>query len=269
MNLSIFLVIAWLGLLLFPAMGQLPSLEEKSYIGKFMAYERRDFSFVVKVDGKMHLWPNLGRNKSVAFFKSIHILAEVTQESHGKTQSRQIIPVTLSSQHGPTREPTKTRFTGKVTGDAEFEVMIEYQGDQVMVGGRLLHQGKLMEPRFQIRVKFGDLYRFQSDKELEREAKRDRLEYVRWDDKKGKVGVIENIDLSSDAVTGQGLKRVEVDLPPYEGRAFVFETQGAGKLVLENPRRMASPAKDGFSVLWQGDAKNDPNGEARMVITVK
>lgn len=258
-----------MGLMVFPACGQLATLEGKSMIGKFVSYQRRDFDFSVKVDGKMVLWPNESRSKGVSFYKTINIAAEVTQMAQGKVQTRQIIPMTLTSSDAPTQEPTKTKFTGKVTGDAEFEVVVEYEGDQLAIGGRLLDKGKLADPTFQIRVKFGDLYRFKSEKELKSEAKRDRLELVRWDDKKHKVGVLENIDLSSDAVTGKGLKRVDVDLPPYEGRAFLFATKGEGKLLLENPRRMASAAKDGFSVIWQGDVAKDPNGEGRMVITVK
>lgn len=269
MNLSKLLAVSLASLMISSALGQLATLNEKSFIGKFAVHERRDFDFIVKVDGKMHLWPHEGRKKSVSFYKSIHITAEVTQMVQGKIQTRQIIPATLSSSDSPSREPTKTKFTGKVTGEAEFEIVIEYVGDQVAIGGRLLNKGKLTDPSFQIRVKFGDLYRFQSEKELERSAKRDRLEFVRLDDKKLKVGVLENIDLAGAAVTGEGLKRIVVDLPPYEGRAFEFEAQGAGKLLLENPRRMASPVKDGFSVIWQGDATKDPEGKARMLVTIK
>jgi len=269
MNLSKLVVMSLAVVMILPAWGQLATLHEKSMIGQFASYRRRDFHFCVKVDGKMVLWPHESRREGVSFYKTINVSAEVTQEANGKVQSRQIMPVTLRSSDAPTTEPTKTKFSGKVTGDAEFEVMLEYVGDQISIGGRLLHPGKLVDPTFQIRVKFGDLYRFQSDDDLKREAKRDRIEVVRIDDKKAKVGVLENMDLSADAVTGIGLKRVEVDLPPYEGRAFVFETKGEGKMVLENPRRMASPAKDGFSVIWRGDASKDSEGVGRMVITVK
>lgn len=257
------------GLLLGPVSAQLSSMNEQPWIGHFVGYERRDFTFCVKDDAKMVLWPNRGRKDSVAFYKTIQITAEVTQVANGKVQTRSVVPVTLSSQNEPTQEPTSIKFSGKVTGDAQFEVMLEFEDDQVFLGGRLLHQGRLSNPRFQIRVKFGDLYRFFSDKELERQAKRDRIEFVRLDGKKEKVGVLENVDLGGDDMTGIGLKSVEIDLPPYEGRSFLFETKGAGKILLENPRRMASPAKDGFSILWQADPDKDPQAEGRLSIAVK
>jgi len=270
MKLSKFLHCGIAILSMLPAVAQLPALQEKPWLGHFVGYERRDFTCGIKEDGKMVIEAKNSKGSFMGFQKTITITPEIVETVGGKAVVKQIIPDSLTSADKPTDKPEKTTFRGKVTGDAEFEMVAEFDGNEVKVGGRMLSPGTLTNPlHFQIRVRFGDVYRNVADDKLKDAAKKDRIEYVRLDKKKGKVGSMESIDLASADISGKGLSAVAVELSCYDERKFEYLLQGDGQLLLENPRGLASLPKDGFCILWRGDAQKDKDGKGRLVMEVK
>ena len=270
MKLSKFLHCGLAILSILPALAQLPALQEKPWLGHFVGYERRDFTCGIKEDGKMVLEAKNAKGSVLGFQKSLTISAEIVETVSGKQIVKQVIPESLTSADKPTEDPQKITFRGKVTGDAEFEMVAEFDGDNVFVGGRMLNAGTLTNPlHFQIRVRFGDIYRNVVEEKLEDDAKKDRIEFVRLDKKKGKCGVLESIDLAAADITGAGLSAVSVELSCYDERKFEYLLQGDGQLLLENPRGIASLPKDGFSILWRGDTQKDKDGKGRLHMKIK
>jgi hypothetical protein len=255
---------------LTPALAQLPALQEKPWLGHFVGYQQRGFQFGVKDDGKMVFEAKNRKGSFMGFDKAVNISAEVVEMVGGKPVVKQIIPTSLTSPDQASDKPKKTSFRGKVTGDAEFEVNLEFDGESVFLGGRILGNGTLTNPlHFQIRVRHTDVYaKMQADR-ISNEAKKDRLDYVRLDKKKGKAELLEAIDLAGDQVSAKGLAELTVEIKCYEDRAFEYTPVGDGLLTVENARGQAAPPRDGFSVLWKPDPAKDKDGKGRLKMSFK
>ncbi|MFM2170003.1 MAG: hypothetical protein RI957_232 [Verrucomicrobiota bacterium] len=270
MNLSKPLFVGLFVFSMHPVMAQLPALQEKPWLGHFVGYEQRGFQFGVKEDGKMVFEAKNRKGSFMGFDKAVNISAEVVEMVAGKPVVKQIIAESLVSPDKATDKPKKTSFRGKVTGDAEFEMVLEFDGDTILMGGRLLGNGTLTNPlHFQIRVRHADVYgKTQADR-VPTEAKKDRLEFTRLDKKKGKAELLEAIDLGSEAISGKGLSEVAVELKCYEDRKFEYSPVGDGLLVMESPRGQAAAPRDGFSVIWRPDATKDKDGKGRLKFVFK
>lgn len=256
--------------LMSPAFSQLPALQEKPWLGYFVGYQQRGFQFGVKADGKMVFEAKNKKGSFMGFDKAVNITAEVVETVGGKAVVKQVIPESLTTADKATDKPKKATFRGKVTGDAEFEVVVEFDGDKILMGGRLLSNGSLTNPlHFQIRVRHADVYaKMQADRIAE-EAKKDEVKFVRLDKKKGKVELLEAIDFASEDVTGKGLAELSAEIKGYEGRVFEYAPLGDGLLTVENARGQAAPPRDGFSVLWRPDAAKDKEGKGRLQMIFK
>ena len=270
MNLSKTLFAGWLLMSINPVMAQLPALQEKPWLGHFVGYEQRGFQFGIKEDGKMVFEAKNRKGTFMGFDKAVNISAEVVEMVGGKPVVKQIIPASLVTTDKATDKPKKVTFRGKVTGDAEFETVIEFDSNTILLGGRLLGNGTLTNPlHFQIRVRHADVYgKMQADR-VPDEAKKDRVEFIRLDKKKGKAEILEPIDLGSDDVSGKGLAEVGVELKCYEDRKFEYSPLGDGMLTMESPRGQAAAPRDGFSVIWRPDAVKDKDGKGRLRFVFK
>jgi len=253
-----------------PVMAQLPTLLEKPWLGHFLGYQQRGFQFGVKEDGKMVFEAKNDKGTFMGFVRSVNINPEVVEMVGGKPIIKQIIPESLVSVDKPTDKPTKITYRGKVTGDAEFEVFLEFDGATIFMGGRLLSSGTLTNPlQFQIRARHYDVYDKMQDARVLTEAKKDRLDYVRTDKKKGKAEWLEPINLGSDEVSGKGLTQLMVEIKCYEDRKFEYSLMGDGLLIMESLRGQAAPPREGFSVIWRADAVKDKLGKGRLKFVFK
>jgi hypothetical protein len=257
-------------LLLVPAWGQLPSLNEKPWLGHFAGYERRDFQIGVTAAGQIELQIKKDNGGVLGVGRVIYIRPEICEMSNGRLVVKQPVIESLSSPDQPTVQPKKTTFRGKVTGNAEFEITLEFDDDEIHVGGRLLNKGELTNPvHFQIRVRYGDVYRYTSAEKLENESSRDRIETLDLDKKKGKIKFFDSIDLASEKINGKGLSAVEIEMKGLNNVKFQYEAQGASAMRLENNDGLASAPLNGFSVIWRADETKDTDHKARLYLQLK
>ena len=215
MSLSKLLLAPCLIVLSLPSVAQLPSLPDKPWLGYFVGYERRDFRFGVKEDAEMSLECMNSRGTAMGFNKAIYFAVEVVESYPDRQSVKRIIPESLTSADKPTEDPEKITFKGKVTGDAEFECVIEFDGDQIKFGGRILNNGTLKNPlSFRISSRFQDAYKYTADDKVEAESKKDRIEFITLDKKRDKIGVFESVKLSADEFTGKGLSNLRIEMKP-------------------------------------------------------
>jgi hypothetical protein len=270
MSLSKLLLVGLSSLLLLPCPAQLPMLTEKPWLGYFAGHERRGFTFGISASGRIELQAKRDNGGVMGVGRVIYIDPEVIEVVEGRDVFKKVIPESLTTTDKPTATPQKVSFRAKVTGNAEYEVTCEIDGDDVYVQGRLLDAGELKNPlRFEIRVRYGDVYRYTPAEKLEDETERDRIDTLGLDRKKGKIKVFEKVDLGSEAINGKGLSSVEVELKGLNYRKFSHEAQGASSLRLENAKGIADAPLQGFCVIWRVDKEKDPEHKARLYIRVK
>ena len=255
---------------------QLPSLNEQPWLGYFAAFSNSKYGFGVTSHGKMDITPMISRGKPVSRMLAVNMEIVVEELAPGgKIYTKKIRPETLSSAQPTTDKLQKTTITGKVTGDASFEVTFEQQRDVILIGGRLLDPGTLTKNplRFSIRCTFPDPYYSakkndpKTAKTFEKTIAADRLQLTLADKKRKKLKFDEQIGDSKPEINDPGIIEAEVEISSYKGRKFILAAAPETPLKIWNNK--TRPLHEGFSFVWAPDPAKDPDGKARMSIEVK
>lgn len=263
------LVSALLLALQLSASAQLPTLSEKPWLGHFVGYECREYRFGIKETGVMGLEVFSSKGAAMGFDKTVIIAVEVVENNGTAKTIRRPLSDSFTTSDPASDEPEKVTLKGKVGGNAEFELVIEFDKEQMKFGARITNPGTLKNPTLQIRSRFQKVYHRTPEDKLEEMTEKDRIDIVTLDKKREKIKAFEPIDLASEKVSGKGLSNLRVEMKAYEGKRFEYAIEGPGRIVLGNPGDVATAPMHGFSVIWQADAAKDPEGKARFVMQVK
>lgn len=258
------------------ALAELPSMNERPWLGYFLGTKNRDFSFGLTAQGGGMITPIGKGDKELSTQLRVQV-AFVIEEvlPDGRAISKNILPETLESKDPATAKPGKVTFHGKVTGDASFEAFVEVERGTIAVGGRVLDPGTLTKNplRFSVRAIFPEAYR--SAKKTEKDAakafakklKDDRYAVLWTDGKRAKFNGADPIEADPKKVNGLGIAGLEVAVAAYQGKVFVFSASEQSKMALWTSK--AQPFNEGFSINWYPDPAKDPEAKARFKFTIK
>jgi hypothetical protein len=257
------------------ATAQLPSLNEKPWLGYFAAFEGKKFEFGVMSVGKIILTPMGDKGTAVSHALAIPIeigIEEVLPD--GKVTMKQLKAETLSSAESATDQLVKTVIKGKVTGDAAFEATIEQNRGVISMGGRVVDPGTLKNPlRFAIRVKFPTAYKYDNPKDkkeekaFEKKIEDDRIDMKWTDGTRKKQGFNVALEAASKELNGPGIAAAEIEIAAYKGKKFLFIASENSAMTLWNSK--VEPLHEGFTINWRPDAEKDKEGKARLSFEVK
>lgn len=272
---GILATLVFAGSSILPVSAQLPSLDKQPWIGYFAAFSNKRFQFGIAADGKIKLVPIGDKGLPVAHTMEIPIEIAIAETApDGKTTLKKIKPETLTSKETPTAKLGKVTITGKVTGDASFEVTFEQQRDVISIGGRVLDPGTLKNPlQFSIRVKFPDLYSKvektgkKEEKIFEKMIAGDRVDLKYTDEKRKKLKIDEKISADSKEINGPGIAEAKIEISSYKGRKFEFSTTSNATLKFWNG--LTAPLYEGFFMVWTPDPAKNVDGKARLSFEVK
>lgn len=249
--------------------GILPQLDEKPWTGHFAGYQKRMFRSWVDRNGVCFICPPDGRGGYVFNRAGIRIEPVVEEmKADGAASFRKRLDDGWEALTPAAAPAGKVVYRGTVTGGAKFEVSLEYDGNRIWAGGRLLDTGKLKDPRFTMRMIFPNAYYHERDPEkLGMKARRDRIDFVRVDGKKIRMDVLENVDVSAPEFAGPGARQVRVDLAGYKGARFDLEAAGGSRFGMSNAGGEALVR--GFTLDWRADEGADPEGAPRFSVLVR
>lgn len=264
-----FLITSLLCALQFNAHAQLPTLPEKPWLGHFVGHECRDYRFGIKETGVMGIEVFSSKGAAMGFDKTVIFAVEIVENDGATKTIRRPLSDSFTSANPATNKPEKVTLKGKVGGNAEFELVIEFDDEQMKFGARITNPGTLKNPTLQIRSRFQKIYHRTPEDKLEELTKKDRIDIVTIDKKREKLSAFDPVDLASEKISGKGLSNLRVEMKAYEGKRFEYAIEGPGRIVLGNPGDVATAPMHGFSVIWQADAAKDPEGKARFVMDMK
>ncbi len=255
---------------LFPLRAEeLPQLNVQPWIGSYAGYERRSFQFLVGNDGEGLLTPMGDKGALMSGrigIKLQPLIEEVLPDERviGKQATKDgweaVTPATIN--------PEKLTFRGTVSGGARFEVNLEFDGDEISVGGKLLEKGDLTDPRFVMRVIVPDVYYFENlIEKREEKAKKDRVDLLWTDGKKLKLDLVTPLDAETKEFNGPGIRQARIDIAGYKDNRFELEAGENAVFDLWNRGEVA--LIEGFTLGWKPDAAKDPAGKARMILKVR
>jgi hypothetical protein len=261
---------------ILPASAELPSMNEKDWLGYFVGLKTRSYMFGITPNGRASIKVLNEKGDPVAQKLTIQVDFKIEETMpDGKVIGRLMKPESLESAQAATNKPKDVVFKGLATGDIGFEVFVTEERGGIALGGRLLEPGALKNPsRFCISVKVPNAYpdvKVDEDKKakkaFEDKVKGDRVQISRMDGKREKLSMMEPVAANSPEVTGPGLSGVQIDASSYKDRKIQFSASPNSSIALSNPSKQ--PLGDGFDLVWKADPAKDPEGKARLQIEVK
>ncbi|NWK54267.1 hypothetical protein HW115_01485 [Verrucomicrobiaceae bacterium N1E253] len=259
------------------AQTRLPSMVEAPWGGYFSAYERRQFHFGVNDEAQSVLYLIGKDRKRVGETRRLRIYAEVLVETEDgkRTVKRLKNDEGYHSKLKPGLEHKEVTFSATSVGEAKVEMHIQYDGNRVIMDGKILDRGGLKEGTLSFQYKimvpamYTDTYKSSSKKEKAR-MKRDRVRFLRArDGKKVTLKSYEAVDLGAPELAKGGVKQLIVSMDGQEGRDFVFECENDSQAFEFLNKEPGKKGKlwQGYTVIWKrpmGDDQTSP-----MVIEIK
>ncbi len=236
----------------------------------FAGYKMKGADVGFDTDGKVDIIP-LGKNRermTTNYF--IPLKYEIRDVSaDGKVTVKKIDVDSLTSESKPTAKPDKILVKGKTEeGDTTFELYYEVARGNVLVGGRIVEKGALVNPKFAITIVMPKVYEKAPDDEkaFKKRIADDFLQVKLLDGKKAKVEADEEFDITSAEFTGAGLSQVEFMIDEIGAREFALTASPGSKITAAN--KAASPFYNGLNFTWEADPTADAS-KARLAIGVK
>lgn len=127
---------------------QLPQLGEKPWLGHFIGIKEKKFQFGITSKGDAVLHPLKRDGTMVALFNPIKVNYEILETMpDGKVVSQQVKVDSLASAQPPVEDPKlPVTFTGKVTGDAAFEMTVAPERGGFSLSGKVTDKGSVTNP---------------------------------------------------------------------------------------------------------------------------
>ena len=265
-------VLFLLPVLLNPVLGgRLPELDKKPWVGWYAASESRKFSFGVKFNGEGALIPMDGRDEMASVRKWIEFIPVVEEVlPGGKVVTKKTLDTGWEPITPSTTDAEQISYRGTTaTGGAQFEVNFEIDGGEVRGGGRIVDTGELTENplRFALRVRVQNVYSYKDAEEVEKIAKRDKIQIERMDGKKLKFDAFEPVWAEKDECNGPGVKTARVDLDGFEGSRLELDAGENGSFEMYNGS--LRPLYKGVTFGWRSDPAKDPEGKGRFLVEFK
>lgn len=272
-----FLALATTLLLVAPlAQAELPELTEKPWLGHFIGIKDRKFQFGITSKGKAVLHPLNSDGAVQSLFNPVRMEYGILETNpDGTTVIKKIQPETLSSEQPATDTPkAPVKFTGKVTGDAAFEVTIASERGGFSVSGKVTDKGSLDNARFFVFInitpykqKAGKAKEESQEDAIEKfkkKLKRDELRLKTVEGKAENIGFLEKHNLATQFPGG--FRQAQVRTAGYGGVEFSLEATGDSELYFEDQGERE--VWNGFPVRWFMHEGADPS-KAKLIISAK
>lgn len=260
---------------------KLPTMQEQKWLGFLSGYEQRNFQFGVGTNGQCELFLMKNRKQRASHTKTVKIYPEVVVEAaNGKRYTKRLKgDEGLSTQVKPGLGHEEVTYTAETAGDAKVQVSVKYEGDRVILDGKVLDRGKLKDGKlsFCYKILMPSFYRpatYGKDQDKAKgRMKRDRLNLTMADGKKKKkLRIYEEHDFSSADLGSGVVTEIESDQDAQEGRKIIFTTlDGKSTFLIENRYggKKTAPWR-GFYVKWQRPMDEAQGREIKpLVIEVK
>lgn len=265
----------WIGI--WPIHAELPTMNDKKWIGYFIGSENKDFRFQIDSKGKTRIL--VFSEKETLLKKSLSVSIEFHIDEimpDGKFTPRSIIVKSLESDQMATFKPKDIVISGKVIGDATFQIFITENNGSISLGGRILEAGTLIKNplRFSIKVKFPSAYSpnkavAEKDKleQFKKAISQDRLQLILNDGKMIRRNTSHVVDASSKEISGSGISSAKLEYHAYEGKKFWLVASPNSLMMLTSiPNK---PLYAGLVFTWTANLAQDPEEKSRLTIDIK
>ncbi len=256
-----------------PVHADLPTLDDKEWLGYFVGVKNRDFRFDIDTKGGMTLLPLSVKKEDLDHRLRVKIDFQVEEiQPNGQVVVKNVMQDSLMSEQAPTHKPQDIVIKGKVTGDATFEAYLAEDRGVIVLGGKITSPGTLKNPlRFSIFTRIPNAYPSSKLTEdlgkFEALTKRDRVQVMFADGKNGKISGSDPVSALSKDGALPPISAVNIDFSSLDGHKYVITAEPNSAMVVSGEADKLS--YQGIGLHWSSDAAKDPEGKARLRIAVK
>lgn len=265
-----------------PAYAQLPMMKEHPWIGYFAVAEDRAFQLLLVTDGTLTI---KALNKDGRVIEPPIALKFLAMETlpDGSVRELAMKPNAIESSDPPTAKLKKTVFqcklTDQATGQPTLEGTIEITNGTILARARIIDKGAFTNHPLRpvIRVVFPSFYVAENSakaqwdrkksKDFERQIAKDTVTLQHLDGKRVKLDCVEGTDAKSKEVNGLGSSSAEIRISAYQKRRIELLADPNSSITLGNTS--TASLHNGFWLQWSPDAAKDPNGAAKLAISIK
>lgn len=264
------------------AFAELPMMEQP-WLGYFAVAEDRSFNFLVTSQGEISIKVvNKDGGQIEPASITLQFLATETLPD-GSVRELLMKPDTLESSDPPTSKLRKTVLRSKLgdtaTGQPTLEVTLEIASGAVLANARITDKGAFDKNPLRpvIRAIFTPFYAAENSlkeqwdkkqiKEFEKRIGKDSVILKHLDGKRVKLECVAATDSKSKEVNGSGSTSAEVEVSEYQKRKVDLVASPNSSLTLGNAA--PGPLHNGFWFQWSADAAKDPDGKAKLAISIK
>jgi hypothetical protein len=248
-------------------LADLPTLQQP-WLGYFIGLKDNKFQFGVTSRGEGVFEPLKRSGEPVNIHNPIKVAFQVLETlPDGKVISRKVQWDALASEHEASKDPTEpVTFTGKVTGDASFEVTVIPGRRTVSLTGRILDKGTLKNPlTFAISTDFTPYKWADSDNRdaFNKKIKRDEIRLEAAGGGRARQNLTDPVNPS--VAHADGISFAEFRIESYQIEFTVTPSENS-KLVFKDSGE--APLADGFGLQWTVNEGADP-AEERLSFEAK
>jgi len=258
-----------------PVHAELPPLMEKPWLGYFVGLNDRKLQFGITSKGKAILLPLKRDGTPHSRSNPINVNFEILETApDGKVVGKQVREETLASEQPASENPeVPVKITGKVTGDAAFELTVARERGGFSLSGKITDKGTLTNPlQFVVTLDFdphkdgprqgADDNKKDAIEKFEEKIKRDELRFETVASKRGKIEFMDTLNPAT--LYPDGFTRAELRTGGYGGVTFELEAVGKSKIVFED--KGEQEFWKGFSTRWSVNGDGDP-AQAKLLVT--
>jgi hypothetical protein len=264
-----------------PASAELPMMEQP-WLGYFAVAEERSFRFLISAQGSFEIIVLTKDGSEIALPLALQFLAQETLPD-GSVRDLLMKPDTLESADPATAKLKKTVFRSKLTdqatGQPTIEVTLEIASGTILANARITDKGAFDKNPLRpvIRAVFPVFYVNENSvkaewdkkqiKEFEKRIGRDSVTLKRLDGKRVKLGCVDKTDPKTKDVNGTGSSSAEVEISDYQNRKIEFLAAPNSSLTLGYTAPL--PLHNGFYLQWSAGPAKDPDGKAKLAVSIK
>ncbi|MBT8036828.1 MAG: hypothetical protein KJO21_04725 [Verrucomicrobiae bacterium] len=250
--------------------GSLPIMTDHPWIGYFSGYERRGFEFGIREDGQCEVYLIASKTKKrIGMARTINIQAEViVEDDQGRRTTQKLKKGSLSTEMKAGADHRDVRFKAESTGGAKFEVRVEYDGNRIMMDGRILDRGSIKGEKIymgfcvKVPAMYGkSTYDGADEKKVKAAMRSDRIRMTRADDRKRvSLKSYEFVDLQDKNIALGGVTELYVSMKSQEGNDFIFTTEHRKGVidVTYKQEHLKAPMWKGYLVKWRREFTDAP-----------
>jgi hypothetical protein len=278
-------MVAWLliaGAGLKTASAQLPMAKDAAELGYFALLMEKKLKFGINTEGGIEIQPlNREKNAEGELLKIEPLIVETLPG--GSEVPRMLVANTLETKDAPAARLVRTSYRGKADNDVVMETSVEASRGVIFLGGRILEQGKSMNPQhvaFTIPMQHvynGDTNRIAEienaeEKEKEQKAfmkktRNDSISLRLAGGKRLKYKMQEPIGPLNEQIKGAVIEQVELEYAAYPDHKFLFTAAPGSQITLVAGD--GTPLHKSLSIHWKSNPEKDPEGKARLALQVK